>query len=58
VSPHEGTLASGASAEIQLQLHHHHDQGAGQQQGIVRFVPETLEAGPSPSLSYTIVGCA
>jgi hypothetical protein len=58
VSPHEGALASGASTAIQLQLHHHHDQGAGQQQGVVRFVPETLEAGPSPSLSYTIVGCS
>jgi len=57
VSPHEGTLASGASTAIQLQLHHQ-DQGAGQQQGVVRFVPETPEAGPPPSLSYTIVGCA
>jgi len=58
VSPHEGTLASGASAAIQLQLHHHHDQGASQQQGVMRFVPETPEAGPPSSLSYTIVGCA
>jgi len=60
VSPHEGTLASGASAaiQLQLQLHHHHDQGASQQQGVMRFVPETPEAGPPPSLSYTIVGCA
>src|SRR5258708_8796832 len=49
VSPHEGTLASGASTAIQLQLHHHHDQGAGQQQGVAPFVPETLEARPFPS---------
>ena len=56
VSPHEGTLASGASTAIQLQLHRQ-DQGAGQQQGVMRFVPETPGAGPPPSLSYTIVGC-
>jgi hypothetical protein len=56
VSPHEGTLDSGASTEIQLQLHRQ-DQSAGQQQGVMRFVPETPEAGPSPSVSYTIVGC-
>ncbi len=54
VSPSEGELASGASTTIQLQLQ---DQGAGQQQGVMRFVPETPEAGPSPSLTYTTVGC-
>jgi hypothetical protein len=56
VSPSEGELASGASTTIQLQLHRH-DQSAGQQQGVVRFVPETPEAGPPPSLTYTTVGC-
>jgi hypothetical protein len=56
VSPHEGTLASRASAAIQLQLHRH-DQGAGQQQGVIRFVPGSPGAGLPPSLSYTTVGC-
>jgi hypothetical protein len=56
VSPHEGTLASGASTAIQLQFHRH-DQGAGQQQGVMRFVPGSPEAGPSPSLRYTTLGC-
>jgi ASPM-SPD-2-Hydin domain-containing protein len=54
VSPSEGELASGASTTIQLQLQ---DQSAGQQQGVIRFVPETPEAGASPSLTYTTVGC-
>jgi hypothetical protein len=56
VSPSEGELASGASTTIQLQLHRQ-DQGAGQQQGVIRFVPETPEAGAPPSLTYTAVGC-
>jgi hypothetical protein len=56
ISPHEGTLASRASAAIQLQLHRH-DQGAGQQQGVIRFVPRSPGAGLPPSLSYTTVGC-
>lgn len=56
VSPHDGELASGASTAIQLQLHRQ-DQGAGQQQGVIHFVPGSPEAGLPPSLSYTIVGC-
>jgi hypothetical protein len=54
VSPHEGQLAAGTSAAIQVHLH---NQDAGQQQGVIRFVPNTPEAGPPPSLSYTTVGC-
>jgi hypothetical protein len=55
VSPQAGELASGASAAIQLQLHHQ-DQGAGNQQGVIRFAPMSTEAGPAPSLSYSLGG--
>jgi hypothetical protein len=60
VTPNRGELGVGASRAIQLQIitHASDSQTAASQQGVVTFAPTSAAAGPSPSLSYTIVGCS
>jgi hypothetical protein len=53
VSPNQGTLDAGTSMPIQL---HNRTHGADSQ-GTISFDPDTPDAGPSPSLTYTAAGC-
>jgi hypothetical protein len=59
VSPNQGTLDSGSSMPIQLQNQTHATgpQGVPGQQGTIEFNPATPNAGSSPSLVYSTVGC-
>jgi hypothetical protein len=59
VSPNQGQLNAGASTTVQIQNQAHTDgaQGSAGQQGTIRFSPQSTEAGPAPSVSYTSVGC-
>lgn len=53
IGPRQGDLRAGASISIQIQ---NRSRGSDQQ-GVMRFDPQTPQAGPSPSLSYTSAGC-
>jgi hypothetical protein len=59
VNPNQGTLNPGSNMPVQIQnqTHAHGPQGVPSQQGSVDFNPATPDAGPSPSLAYTTVGC-
>jgi hypothetical protein len=48
-----GDLRAGASIALQIQIRRH----ASDQQGVIRFSPDTPAAGSPASLSYTITGC-
>jgi hypothetical protein len=54
VSPDHGDLDAGTSTVVQVQ---NQTQSGGGQQGSILFTPDTPEAGPAPSLSYTTMGC-
>lgn len=59
VGPHEGGLAAGASVAVKIrnELHGGDSQSASSQQGIIRFQPNTPDAGSAPSLSYMAAAC-
>lgn len=59
VGPNQGTLNPGSSVPVQIQnqTHAHGPQGVPGQQGTIEFDSDTPDAGPSPSLTYTTVGC-
>lgn len=59
VTPTQGDLDAGASLPIQMQntTRSTGPQRSSGQQGVIRFAPESAEAGTSPSLSYTTAGC-
>jgi hypothetical protein len=48
-----GDLRAGASIALQIQIRKH----ASDQQGVIRFSPDTSDAGSPANLSYTIAGC-
>jgi hypothetical protein len=60
INPNQGDLDAGASLPVQLQdtTHSSGPQGISSQQGVIRFVPTSLDAGSPPGLSYTTVGCS
>jgi hypothetical protein len=53
ISPRRGDLQAGASVSIQVQ----NRNLSTDQQGVMRFVPQTPTAGPAPSVSYASSGC-
>jgi hypothetical protein len=59
VNPNQGTLNSGSDMPIQIQNQTHATgpQGVPSQQGTIAFNPSTPDAGPSPNVAYSTVGC-
>ena len=62
VGPNQGTLRPGTSMPIQIhnRTRASSPQGVAGEQGTIQFSPvnaNTPGVGPSPSLSYTTVGC-
>jgi hypothetical protein len=59
ISPSQGTLNAGSSMVLQLQnqTHANGPQGVPSQQGVIDLVVDTPDAGLSPRLSYTAIGC-
>ncbi len=53
VSPNQGGLRAGARVEIQVRT----TTPSTSQQGVIRFEPDSSDAGMAPSLSYTTTGC-
>ena len=53
ITPRRGDLQAGTSISVRIQNRSH----GTDQQGVMRFDPQTPQAGPSPSLSYTSAGC-
>jgi hypothetical protein len=48
-----GELRAGTSIALQIQIRKH----ASDQQGVIRFSPDTSDAGSPATLDYTITGC-
>jgi hypothetical protein len=59
VTPSQGTLNAGTSTPLQIQnqTYAHGPQGVAEQQGTIEFNLETVGVGPSPTLTYTTMGC-
>jgi hypothetical protein len=59
MSPQHGTLAAGASVQIQLQntTQASDTRGAAGVQGVITFTPRSSDAGPPATLTYATVGC-
>jgi hypothetical protein len=59
IDPDQGDIEAGASLSVQLQntTRASGPRRVSGQQGVIRFAPTAAEAGASPSLSYTTVGC-
>lgn len=53
VAPTQGDLHAGASVVLQI----HNRSRAANQQGVIRFEPDSSDAGTAPSLSYSSTGC-
>jgi hypothetical protein len=59
VGPNQGTLNPGSNMPIQIQnqTQANGPQGVPSQQGTIAFNPATPDAGSSPTVMYTTVGC-
>ena len=59
VGPNQGILNPGSSMPIQIQnqTQANGPQGVPSQQGTIAFTPATPDAGSSPTVMYTTVGC-